>query len=123
MDATLMNGFYPCLADTRATGPLRRFRVVALGGGTGLPIVLRGLKHVLFPGAPAEGETVDPRRLTAIVSVADDGGSSGRLRREHGVLPPGDIRNCLLALADGDPLMANLFQFRFDGQGETAGHN
>ncbi|MEK7219717.1 MAG: gluconeogenesis factor YvcK family protein, partial [candidate division NC10 bacterium] len=98
-------------------------RVVALGGGTGLPIVLRGLKGVLFPTGSAWARTTDPHRLTAIVTVADDGGSSGRLRQEHGVLPPGDVRNCLLALSDGDPLMARLFDFRFDGEGETAGHS
>lgn len=98
-------------------------RVVALGGGTGLPVVLRGLKAALFPTSPTGARTTDPHRLTAIVTVADDGGSSGRLRREHGVLPPGDIRHCLLALSDGDPLMAHLFSFRFDGGGETAGHS
>ena len=97
-------------------------RVVALGGGTGLPVVLRGLKAALFPTGPAWAQTADPHRLTAIVTVADDGGSSGRLRREHGVLPPGDIRNCLLALSDGDPLMARLFDFRFDGK-EATGHS
>ena len=98
-------------------------RVVALGGGTGLPVVLRGLKAALFPTGRAGARTTDPHRLTAIVTVADDGGSSGRLRQEHGVLPPGDVRNCLLALSDGDPLMARLFDFRFDGAGETAGHS
>ena len=66
-------------------------RVAALGGGTGLPILLRGLRRWLGPR--------DPRALTAIVSVADDGGSSGRLRRAFDVLPMGDLRNCLLALA------------------------
>ncbi len=91
-------------------------RVVALGGGTGLPATLRGLKEALSP-------VDDPSRLTAIVTVADDGGSSGRLRREHGVPAPGDIRNCLLALSDGDPLLAHLFDFRFEGVDETAGHS
>src|SRR3990172_7587933 len=98
-------------------------RVVALGGGTGLPVVLRGLKAALFPTGRAGAQATDPHRLTAIVTVADDGGSSGRLRREHGVLPPGDVRNCLLALSEGDPLMSRLFDFRFDGEGETAGHS
>jgi uncharacterized cofD-like protein len=111
------------LAGPQPPARRRDLRVVALGGGTGLPCVLRGLKAALFQTAPAWTETPDPHRLTAIVTVADDGGSSGRLRREHRVLPPGDVRNCLLALADGAPVMARLFEFRFDGEGETAGHS
>ncbi len=83
-------------------------RIAALGGGTGLAALLRGLKR-----APVD--------LTAIVTVADDGGSSGRLRRELGVLPPGDIRNCLVALADDESLMGTLFQHRFD-DGDLSGH-
>jgi uncharacterized cofD-like protein len=83
-------------------------RIAALGGGTGLASLLRGLKR-----APVE--------LTAIVTVADDGGSSGRLRRELGVLPPGDIRNCLVALADDESLMGRLFQHRF-ADGDLSGH-
>ena len=79
-------------------------KVVAIGGGTGLSTLLRGLK------------THTPH-LTAIVTVADDGGSSGRLRRELGVLPPGDFRNCIAALADDEALITQLFQYRF-GQGE-----
>ena len=79
-------------------------RVAALGGGTGLSTLLRGLK-------------AHTPHITAIVTVADDGGSSGRLRRELGVLPPGDFRNCLAALADDESLMTRLFQYRF-GQGE-----
>ena len=78
-------------------------KVVAIGGGTGLSTLLRGLK------------THTPH-LTAIVTVADDGGSSGRLRRELGVLPPGDFRNCIAALADDEALITQLFQYRF-GQG------
>lgn len=84
-------------------------RIVALGGGTGLPSVLRGLKNYTS-------------NLTAIVTVADDGGSSGRLRGDLGMLPPGDIRNCMIALADTEPLMEQLFQHRFES-GELAGHN
>lgn len=87
----------------------RRPRIAALGGGNGLSTVLRGLK----------AEAVD---LTAIVTVADDGGSSGRLRRELGVLPPGDIRNCLVALADDESLLGQLFQHRFV-DGDLAGHS
>ncbi|HWH14035.1 MAG TPA: gluconeogenesis factor YvcK family protein [Miltoncostaeaceae bacterium] len=83
-------------------------RITALGGGTGLASLLRGLKRA-------------PVHLTAIVTVADDGGSSGRLRRELGVLPPGDIRNCLVALADDESLMGRLFQHRF-ADGDLSGH-
>ena len=61
--------------------------------------------------------------LTAVVTVTDDGGSSGRLRDQFNVLPPGDIRNCLVALADVEPLMRDLFQFRFDGDSELSGHS
>jgi uncharacterized cofD-like protein len=89
-------------------------RVVAIGGGTGLPVVLTALKRYLGGRVTA---------LTAVVTVTDDGGSSGRLREEFQVLPPGDIRNCLVALADVEPLMAELFQFRFPGEGGLAGHN
>lgn len=84
-------------------------RIVAIGGGTGLPVVLRGLKH-------------HTANLTAVVTVADDGGSSGRLRGELGILPPGDIRNCLVALADTEPLVERLFQYRFDRGTGLAGH-
>jgi 2-phospho-L-lactate transferase/gluconeogenesis factor (CofD/UPF0052 family) len=80
-------------------------RIVVLGGGTGLSNLLRGLKHY-------------SSNITAIVTVADDGGSSGRLRREIGVLPPGDIRNCLTALANEEKLLTELFQYRFQaGEG------
>ncbi|MBE3519481.1 MAG: YvcK family protein [Firmicutes bacterium] len=84
-------------------------RVVAVGGGTGLSTLLRGLKKL-------------PCQVTAIVTVADDGGSSGRLRRDMGILPPGDIRNCLLALAEAEPEMRQLFNHRFS-RGEFEGHN
>jgi uncharacterized cofD-like protein len=102
---------------------LPSIRIVALGGGTGLPVVLQGLKSVLFPpGSPWVRER-DRHRLTAVVTVADDGGSSGRLRRAYHVLPPGDVRNCLLALADGEPSMSAIFSFRFNGRGELRNHN
>jgi uncharacterized cofD-like protein len=83
-------------------------KLVAIGGGTGLPATLRGMKH-------------HTGNITAIVTVADDGGSSGRLRREMGVLPPGDLRNNIAALADDESLMTRLFQFRFES-GDMQGH-
>ena len=85
-------------------------RVVALGGGTGLSTMLRGLKK--YTG-----------NLTAIVTVADDGGSSGKLRAEYRILPPGDFRQCLTALAETEPLMTQLFQHRFTGEGSLGGHS
>jgi len=85
-------------------------RVVAVGGGTGLSVLLSGLKNY-------------SSNISAIVTVADDGGSSGRLRQQFDVLPPGDIRNCLVALADAPALMRDLFQFRFDKNSEFSGHS
>ncbi len=86
------------------------FKIVVIGGGTGLSTLLRGLKRYTS-------------NLTAVVTVADDGGSSGRLQKELGVLPPGDIRNCLVALADDEALVTSLFQYRFsEGEGLT-GHS
>ena len=93
----------------RARVLLRGPRIVALGGGTGLPVLLRGLKQY-------------SSNITAIVAVTDDGGSSGRLRGELGVPPPGDLRNCLLALAETEPLLERLFQYRFSAGEGLAGH-
>jgi uncharacterized cofD-like protein len=91
----------------RERGP----KIVAIGGGHGLATLLRGIKEYTY-------------NITAIVSVADDGGSSGRLRREMGVLPPGDIRNCLAALSSDEDLMTQLFQYRFpDGEASLQGHS
>ena len=84
--------------------------VTVIGGGTGLSVLLRGIKTVT-------------KNVTAIVTVADDGGSSGRLREDLGILPPGDLRNCLVALAETEPLMEKLFQHRFGGRGDLAGHS
>jgi uncharacterized cofD-like protein len=98
-------------------------RIVAIGGGTGLPIVLEGLKQLLYPDPRSVRSDGDQDRLTAVVTVADDGGSSGRLRQVYGVLPPGDIRNCLLALADRNSTLAALFNYRFDGGDEIGGHS
>lgn len=85
-------------------------RVVVIGGGTGLSVLLRGLKEF-------------PMEISAIVTVADDGGSSGRLRKEFHIPPPGDVRNVLLALADVEPLLDRLLQFRFNHGGPLSGHN
>ena len=88
--------------------------LTTIGGGTGLGSLLRGLKRYVGRGIS---------ELTAVVAVTDDGGSSGRLRRDFGVLPPGDIRSCIVALADDEDLLARLFQYRFgDGEG-LAGHS
>ncbi|EAX46509.1 protein of unknown function UPF0052 and CofD [Thermosinus carboxydivorans Nor1] len=84
--------------------------IVVIGGGTGLSVLLRGIKSVTS-------------NVTAIVTVADDGGSSGRIREDLGIIPPGDLRNCLVALADTEPLMEKLFQHRFGGAGDLAGHS
>jgi len=90
----------------RERGP----RVVTIGGGHGLATLLRGLKTYT-------------RNLTAIVTVADDGGSSGRLRESFGILPPGDIRNCLAALSNDEEMLTQLFRYRFSGSGELDGHS
>jgi uncharacterized cofD-like protein len=84
--------------------------ISVIGGGTGLSVLLRGIKSVTS-------------NITAIVTVADDGGSSGRIREDLGIIPPGDLRNCLVALADTEPLMEKLFQHRFGGGGDLAGHS
>jgi len=97
-------------------------RVVALGGGTGLPTVLRGLRAGLFESSPWDPER-DQTRLTAIATVADDGGSSGKLRATYQLPSPGDVRNCLLALAGGDQTLSDVFAFRFAGGSEVAGHS
>lgn len=90
----------------RERGP----RVAVIGGGHGIATVLRGLK-------------AHTHNLTAVVSVADDGGSSGEIRRELGILPPGDIRNCLAALSNDEALLTQLFQYRFGGNGALGGHS
>src|SRR5262245_9592751 len=101
-------------------------KFVAIGGGTGLATLLKGLKPYLdLDAAPFGGQSgINPRiSLTAIVTVTDDGKSSGRLRGEFSVLPPGDIRNCLVALAEEDHFMTRLFRHRFPGDGAIGGHS
>ena len=97
-------------------------RVVAVGGGTGLSSVLRGLKKYVAPPL-RDGGKYPISDLAAIVTVTDDGGSSGRLRREYSILPPGDIRNCLVALADDETRMSALFQYRFPAGRGLRGHS
>jgi uncharacterized cofD-like protein len=94
-------------------------RVVAIGGGTGLPNVLRGLRPILLADGVREA-TRD--RLVAVVTTSDDGGSSGRLRAQFNMIPPGDIRNCLAALSDNRSLIADVFQYRFDAGDGLNGH-
>lgn len=90
-------------------------RVVALGGGTGLPAVLRGVREIIG--------CQETEALTAVVAMSDDGGSSGRLRRSRGLPPPGDVRNCLVALSEDENLLAALFQHRYSGGEDLHGHN
>ncbi|MHB8755936.1 MAG: gluconeogenesis factor YvcK family protein [Candidatus Acidiferrales bacterium] len=95
-------------AHSRSKG----IRIVAFGGGTGLSMLLRGLKqHIANPGQ--NGERLAIADIAAVVTVTDDGGSSGRLRREYSILPPGDIRNCMVALSPDEALLGRLFQYRF----------
>lgn len=100
----------------------RAVRVVALGGGTGLSTLLRGLKEYVARRR-AERRRLPISDLAAIVTVTDDGGSSGRLRREQRVLPPGDIRNCMVALSKDEALLSHLFQYRFRGGKGLGGHS
>lgn len=95
-------------------------RIVAIGGGNGLSTLLSGLKR--FVGESST-EPVWIEDLAAIVAVTDDGGSSGRLRDELGMLPPGDIRNCMVALSEDSKLLSRLFKHRFSGEGELSGHS
>ncbi len=97
-------------------------RVFAIGGGTGLSTLLSGLKRFIDPPPPGEGDQVYFADLAAFVTVTDDGGSSGRLRDEFQMLPPGDVRNCLVALSEDESLLSSLFQYRFGGDGDLAGH-
>src|ERR1044071_8836672 len=91
-------------------------RIVSMGGGTGLATLLRGLKRYVRASDGA-------LEITAVVTVTDDGGSSGRLRREFDVLPPGDIRNCMVALSQDETLLSRLFNYRFTGGRGLKGHS
>jgi uncharacterized cofD-like protein len=113
----------PSPAEQNRGRSARGIRVVAIGGGTGLSTLLKGLKQYTVSAgeAPPDGPFVSD--LTALVTVTDDGGSSGRLRRELGMLPPGDVRNCLVALSEDENLISKLFQYRFSRAGDLEGHN
>ncbi len=109
----------------------RGLRVVAIGGGTGLSTLLKGLKHYCAPPgercAPALSSSTDHEylinELCAVVTVTDDGGSSGRLRKELNMLPPGDIRSCIVALSEDEALLSRLFQHRFERGSGLEGHS
>ncbi|MCH8108586.1 MAG: YvcK family protein, partial [Chloroflexi bacterium] len=105
--STTIDGIADTIYTRRSRG--RGPRIVVIGGGTGLSTLLRGLKAYTD-------------NLTAIVTVGDDGGSSGRLRKELGVLPPGDFRNCLVAMSESESLVKELFQYRFDHGDGLKGH-
>jgi uncharacterized cofD-like protein len=106
----------------------RELRVVAIGGGTGLSTLLKGLKKYVLsaPFEPAQNEAPALGRiadLCAVVTVTDDGGSSGRLRKEFNMLPPGDVRNCIVALSEDEKLLSKVFQHRFEKGTGLEGHN
>ncbi len=117
----------PSIPEPGAGGQDRLLRIVAVGGGTGLSALLHGLKRYAprLPGGDhAPGRRRGPAAdITAVVTVTDDGGSSGRLRREFSVLPPGDIRNCMVALSEDEALLSRLFQYRFARGRGLKGHS
>jgi len=115
-------------AESRAlekTARERGLRVVAIGGGTGLSTLLKGLKRFVLSPAEISPPAGSPmiRDLCAVVTVSDDGGSSGRLRKELNMLPPGDIRNCIVALSEDEALLSKLFRHRFDKGSGLEGHS
>lgn len=113
-------------ATRERTARTADLRVVAIGGGTGLSTLLKGLKRFVtapteIPAARREAPVI--RDLSAVVTVSDDGGSSGRLRKELNMLPPGDIRNCIVALSEDEALLSKLFRHRFDKGSGLEGHS
>jgi uncharacterized cofD-like protein len=121
-DATAFTSLIlPGFAESPA--PPRPLRVVAMGGGTGLSTLLRGLRRHVATGVESQGERGLIGDLAAVVSVTDDGGSSGRLRQQFDMLPPGDLRNCMVALSEEEDLLAQLFSHRFRGGDALKGHN
>src|SRR5215471_4863497 len=113
------------MPNSSNSASVRSFKVVAMGGGTGLSTLLHGLKqHVVLAGEVTYNRTLPfISELSAIVTVSDDGGSSGRLRKELNVPPPGDIRNCIVALAEKEALLSRLFQYRFRAGEGLEGHS
>src|SRR5579863_8012939 len=103
----------------------RALRVVAIGGGTGLSTLLAGLKKYAVAPGQIPARSIEPviSRLCAVVTVTDDGGSSGRLRKELHMLPPGDIRNCIVALSEDEALLSKLFRHRFEKGSGLEGHS
>src|SRR3954462_15247513 len=97
-------------------------RVVAIGGGAGLPNVMRGLGLILYGPGDRLRDLAPLDRRVAVVATSDDGGSSGRLRAEFNMIPPGDIRNCLAALSEKNSDIADIFQHRFESGGGLNGH-
>jgi uncharacterized cofD-like protein len=112
------------LRQSRSRSFSRPLNVVAIGGGTGLSTLLKGLKrYVLRPNASQPAGRPQIGELCAIVTVSDDGGSSGRLRKELNMLPPGDVRNCIVALSEDEALLSRLFQHRFVKGSGLEGHS
>jgi uncharacterized cofD-like protein len=108
-------------SETGKAGP--ELRVVAIGGGTGLSTLLKGLKrYVMTPALAISGQPTI-HELSGVVTVSDDGGSSGRLRKEFNMLPPGDVRNCIVALSEDEALLSRLFQHRFQKGSGLEGHS
>ncbi len=108
-------------SDPVKAGP--ELRVVAIGGGTGLSTLLKGLKRYVMAPSLAPSDQPIIRELSGIVTVSDDGGSSGRLRKEFNMLPPGDVRNCIVALSEDEALLSRLFQHRFQKGSGLEGHS
>jgi uncharacterized cofD-like protein len=115
----------PLTGPQASAGAARRhaLRVVAIGGGTGLATLLRGLRRHVITGNPAATEAGLISDLAAVVTVTDDGGSSGRLRKGFNMLPPGDLRNCMVALSAEEDLLVRLFSHRFSKGDSLKGHN
>src|SRR5581483_9342090 len=124
-----MTDLHTAVASRERSAPRAGLRVVAIGGGTGLSTLLKGLKRYVTPrmgSSTPDGSFVSQpliRQLCAVVTVSDDGGSSGRLRRELNMLPPGDIRNCIVALSEDEALLSRVFQHRFDKGSGLEGHS
>lgn len=113
----------PSTAGVEDAAVKRSLRVVAIGGGTGLSTLLRGLRRHVVAAGETNGAHTQIADLAAVVTVTDDGGSSGRLRRGFNMLPPGDLRNCMVALSEEEDLLARLFNHRFRGGDSLKGHS